>query len=178
MLRNLSSIALSVFIFSACGAETTNDEEKNYSRLSFHLVHEATRDHLMMQTAIDTGRTPPGTIHLSHKTEAQQFLIYEETEIDQDCLIYVRSGIHPQNSAPVVNFKFDNMCKDLFSQLTSENIGAQFAVVLDGFVLAAPTIRVPITGGVGFIEGGFENEQEARELAKALSSNIRRQKGL
>src|SRR5690606_17299599 len=49
----------------------------------------------------------------------------------------------------------------------SENIGKQFAIVLDGKVLSAPVIREPIIGGAGQIEGGL-SITEASSLAALL----------
>ena len=57
----------------------------------------------------------------------------------------------------------------VFGRLTSENVGRRFAMVLDGKVISAPSIRVPITGGSGYIEGSF-TPQSANELAVLLSA--------
>ncbi|MGD2134229.1 MAG: protein translocase subunit SecD [Maricaulaceae bacterium] len=78
-------------------------------------------------------------------------------------------GFHPQTGEPVVNFSFNNTGAVIFGKLTTNHTGESFAVVLDGVVITAPRMRVPITGGSGFIEGGF-TVQSATELASLLNA--------
>ena len=54
-----------------------------------------------------------------------------------------------------------------FGQVTTENVGRPFAIVLDGKVISAPVIRSPITGGTGQITGNFTLD-EASSLAILL----------
>jgi preprotein translocase subunit SecD len=58
---------------------------------------------------------------------------------------------------------------DDFARITSENIGRQLAIVLDGVVYSAPVIRSAITGGNASITGGFSTE-EARRLKVVLKA--------
>jgi preprotein translocase subunit SecD len=51
--------------------------------------------------------------------------------------------------------------------VTSKNVNRPFAIVLDGKVISAPTIREPILGGSGIISGSFTVEG-ARDLALLL----------
>ncbi len=67
-----------------------------------------------------------------------------------------------QNGQPVVNFRFNTRAALIFGRLTSENVGRRFAMVLDNKVISAPSIRVPITGGAGYIEGNFTTESANR----------------
>ncbi len=64
---------------------------------------------------------------------------------------------------------FDAAGARRFAKLTTEHVGERFAIVLDGKVLSAPTIREPIPGGRGQISGGF-NLQGAKDLAVLLRS--------
>ena len=66
-----------------------------------------------------------------------------------------------------VSFKFDSVGGKLFGDLTKENVGKNFASVLDDVVVSAPTIREPILGGSGQITGNF-SVAEASELATLL----------
>ena len=70
---------------------------------------------------------------------------------------------------PVVTFSFNKEGSDIFAQMTSDNVGTRFAIVLDGALITAPVIREPITGGSGQISGGFNNES-ANNLAIILKS--------
>lgn len=55
----------------------------------------------------------------------------------------------------------------LFRRITSEHVGRQLAIILDGIVYSSPVIRETIAGGQASISGGF-NVQEAKQLAVVL----------
>ncbi len=79
------------------------------------------------------------------------------------------ASLQYNQNEPVVTFSFNKEGSDIFSQMTSENVGTRFAIVLDGALITAPVIREPITGGSGQISGGFTNES-ANNLAIILKS--------
>jgi preprotein translocase subunit SecD len=56
-----------------------------------------------------------------------------------------------------------------FARITSENIGRQLAIVLDGVVYSAPVIRSAIANGQASISGGFSMD-EARRLKVVLKA--------
>jgi len=99
-----------------------------------------------------------------------QLIVVERTRITGECLSSAKEGLHPENNYPIMNFKFNNRCANLFGKLTSENVGKRFAVVLNDEIITAPNIRTAITGGSGFIEGGFDSVNEARELALLINA--------
>jgi preprotein translocase subunit SecD len=66
-----------------------------------------------------------------------------------------------------VNFVLDGRGTSLFGDATTHNVGRQLAIILDGQVQSAPSIREPITGGRGQISGRFSVE-EAQDLANVL----------
>jgi len=72
-----------------------------------------------------------------------------------------------QNNEPVVSFKFDSVGAKRFGDVTRENVGKPFAIVLDNKVISAPVIREPILGGSGIISGSF-TVQSASDLALLL----------
>lgn len=76
-------------------------------------------------------------------------------------------GFDQLTNAPVVNFRFDREGSRIFADVTRQNVGKPFAIVLDGTVLSAPVIREPIVGGAGQISGSF-TVQEATTLAALL----------
>jgi protein-export membrane protein SecD len=53
-----------------------------------------------------------------------------------------------------VNFTLSSEGTKLFADYTTNHVGEQFAIVLDGTVISAPVIRSPITDGSGQITGG------------------------
>jgi preprotein translocase subunit SecD len=66
-----------------------------------------------------------------------------------------------------VSFKFNTSGARKFAQVTQENVGRPFAIVLDEEVISAPVIREPILGGAGQISGNFTVES-ANNLAILL----------
>ena len=60
----------------------------------------------------------------------------------------------------------------LFGDLTSKNIGNQFAIMLDNEVHSAPEIKSAIMGGEATISGGSIDEQEARNLSSILENPL------
>ncbi|MEZ5754365.1 MAG: protein translocase subunit SecD [Paracoccaceae bacterium] len=78
-------------------------------------------------------------------------------------------GDFDQNGRPAVGFQFDARGARAFGDYTAQNIGAPFAIVLDGEVISAPVIQSHIPGGSGIITGNFTVE-EANRLAVLLSA--------
>ncbi|WP_395017575.1 protein translocase subunit SecD [Dongia sp.] len=68
---------------------------------------------------------------------------------------------------PVVSFKFDSIGAKKFGQITSQNVGRRFAIILDGEIVTAPVIKDAILGGSGIISGSF-TVQTAGDLALLL----------
>lgn len=68
----------------------------------------------------------------------------------------------------LVSLIFNNQGKDLFAEITRENIGQPLAIFLDGEIISAPVIRQEIFDGNAQITGGFTIE-EAQELARNLN---------
>jgi len=69
---------------------------------------------------------------------------------------------------PEVSIEFSPDGARLFSQVTEANINRNLAIVLDGIVQSAPTIRTRIPDGKAVIEGSFTTED-----AKLLSTVLR-----
>src|SRR5688572_4036906 len=73
---------------------------------------------------------------------------------------------------PQIGFQFDSEGTVAFAKLTTENVGKQMAIILDGELYSAPNIREPITGGSGTISGGSMTEKEAEDLAAILQNPL------
>ncbi len=79
-----------------------------------------------------------------------------------------------QTNNPAVNIEFDSTGREIFKQITSDITGKQqpynqFAIVLDGLVLSAPSSNAVITDGNAEISGNFTLE-EAQTLANQLKN--------
>lgn len=72
-----------------------------------------------------------------------------------------------QDGQAVVSFKLNATGGRRFCDVTRNNVGTPFAIVLDNEVISAPVIRDAICGGSGVISGGF-TAQTANELALLL----------
>lgn len=72
------------------------------------------------------------------------------------------------SNEPIVSVRFNDQGAELFERITSQNVGEQLAIFLDGEVISAPRINEAIAGGSAIISGGFTPE-EARELVQNLN---------
>jgi protein-export membrane protein SecD len=84
-----------------------------------------------------------------------------------DRLTDARQGFSSQTGEASVEFRFDTVGAREFGDVTKENVGRRFAIVLDNKVIEAPNIREPILGGSGEITGNF-TAQSANDLAVLL----------
>lgn len=72
-----------------------------------------------------------------------------------------------EQGAPVVSFRFNAIGAKRFCEVTRDNVGKPFAIVLDDEVISYPRINSEICGGSGIITGGF-TVKEANDLALLL----------
>ncbi|MBO1074362.1 protein translocase subunit SecD [Roseomonas marmotae] len=129
------------------------------ARMTFRLLDETAN----MQAATP----PPGVEFLEGEQPGQRYPVRRRIEVDGANLSDARAGQNPQTGEWVVNFTFDSAGTRRFAEITRQNVGRPFAVVLDNKVITAPVIREPITGGSGQISGSF-NAASANELAVLL----------
>jgi preprotein translocase subunit SecD len=78
------------------------------------------------------------------------------------------SGATAGLSAPQVILNFNSDGAKLFEKITSENVGKQLAIFLDGQPISSPVIQEAIPGGQATITGQF-TAVEARELVRNLN---------
>ena len=73
--------------------------------------------------------------------------------------------------SPVISVEFSDVGRELFAQITKENLNKRLAIVLNGQLYSAPEIKSEISDGKARISGSF-TEQEAIELAGKLNEAI------
>lgn len=78
------------------------------------------------------------------------------------------SGGQGVANAPIIVLHFNDEGGKLFEKITSENVGRQLAIFLDGEVISSPVIREAIPGGTATITGQF-TATEARDLVQNLN---------
>ncbi len=69
----------------------------------------------------------------------------------------------------MVLLEFDDEGKEIFKELTAENIGEPLAIYIDGILISAPVVQAEISGGKAQITGNFTVE-EAKTLARNLNA--------
>ena len=74
-----------------------------------------------------------------------------------------------QSNETVVSFSLDRVGAKKFGKATTNGVGKRLAIVLDGKIISAPSVREPIIGGSGQISGDF-TFQSATDLALLLRS--------
>jgi protein-export membrane protein SecD len=136
------------------------------ARMNFRLVSNA----MSAQQAIATRTVPAGTEILYSAGEPREpYLVERRIMVGGDRLRDASPGFDQRTGQPVVNFRFDSIGGRQFGEVTRENVGRPFAIVLDNEVISAPRINEPILGGSGQISGNF-TVQEATNLAILLRS--------
>src|ERR1700719_464953 len=117
------------------------------------------------QQAIE-GRPPPES-EVLYSRDKVPYVIERRVMVSGEELVDAQPGFDQRTHEPIVSFRFNNSGGRRFAQVTQENVGKPFAIVLDNEVVSAPVIREPILGGAGQISGNF-TVQQANDLAILL----------
>ena len=124
------------------------------------------------------GKTAKMTFHLASENSLNDFesmhvfdnngnsySLKKEVILSGDLLVDASATYY--EGKPAVSFRFNSLGSKKFAQITQDNIGKIFAIVLDGKVITAPVINTVINQGSGVISGNFTT-QEAGQLALLL----------
>jgi preprotein translocase subunit SecD len=131
------------------------------AKLTFRLVDLT----MSPQLAIE-GRPPPES-EVLYSRDKQPYVIERRVMVSGEDLVDAQPGFDQRTREPIVSFRFNNSGGRRFAQVTQENVGKPFAIVLDNEVISAPVIREAILGGAGQISGNF-TVQQANDLAILL----------
>jgi len=118
-----------------------------------------------IQDAI-AGRVPPDAELLQDEL-GTPYLVKRRVLVSGENLTRAAVGAD-ESGRPAIDFRFDGQGARRFGEATTQNIGRPFAIILDGTVISAPTINVPITNGSGQIVGSF-SIADASELVNLLN---------
>ena len=135
------------------------------AKLTFQMVDES-----VGLADIAQGRVPPEDVVVPNGEAGSQtpaYALQRRSVVTGEMLTDASAGFD-QNGRPDINFRFNGKGAQRFGDVTTQNIGHHFAIVLDGKVLSAPVIESAITGGSGQISGAFTQEQ-----VTALALNLR-----
>lgn len=133
------------------------------AKMTFHLVNEN-----VSPDQLESGILPADTVRLNTPERGgyeSKVAVYSEVALSGELLSGANASY--QDGIPVVEFSFNTQGARIFGEVTANNVGKRFAVVLDDTVITAPVIRGAILGGRGIIEGNFTVES-ANELAMLL----------
>ena len=122
---------------------------------------------LDFQLVADPGDPPDEVETLPMQKGGGTLQVQKRIMVDGADLVDAQQSFDQQTGEPDVTFRFNLRGGQRFGQVTAENVGRPFAIVLDGKVISAPVIRSPITGGTGQITGNFTVD-EANSLAILL----------
>lgn len=132
------------------------------AQMSFHMVDT--------QVDPNSPNPPPrGVDILPGANDGGKYAVESRVAISGERLADAKAGFNQQTNEPIVSFTFDSQGARQFAEITRDNVGLPFAIVLDGKVLTAPRINEPIPGGQGQISGNF-TAQEATVLSALLRS--------
>jgi len=104
-------------------------------------------------------------ITVKDKTSGAPISVEEEALMSGDAVADARVGIH--DSQVEVSLTLTSEGAKTFAKITSENVGRNLGIILDGVMYSSPTLREAIRGGRASISGGFTLE-EAKQLAVVL----------
>jgi len=141
---------------------------KTTAKMTFQMVDE-TGD---LAAAITQRRIPPNDELLQQQEERNgvkqsPLLVDKRVLIAGDRLKSAGWANNQQTGQVVVTFRFDSVGAKEFADITRDNVGHRFAIILDKKILTAPVIREPILAGSGEIEGNF-TVQSANDLSVLL----------
>jgi len=137
------------------------------AKLGFHEVVRV--DPVIMDLCVNENRCPLASVAYPQKDGGGYLMVKDREIVTGADLKSASEGLHPTNSYPIVNFRYNARGAKKFCDFTATHVGEPFAVVLDGEIITAPNINTAICGGSGFIEGSFTMES-ARELSLLLNA--------
>ncbi len=118
---------------------------------------------------VPSAATAQGIGTTSMRNKAGQTVVVEDQALmTGDAVADARVDFDQQGQVEV-SLKLSSLGSQTFARITSENVGRQLAIILDGIVYSAPVIRDAITGGNASISGGFTID-EARQLKIVLKA--------
>lgn len=131
--------------------------------LEFKLVSD---DSEKLKQAL-AGNVPEG-FELKHTEDNDPVLVAKEAVLVGSSLVNAQvSFSQSQFNEPVVSLKFNAEGAKKFATITAENVGKRLAILLDGKVQSAPSIREAIPSGEAMITGRFDVDT-AQDLAIVL----------
>ena len=80
-----------------------------------------------------------------------------------------QAQLDPQTLKPIISLEMNEEGRELFADITKQNVDEVLAIFIDGMPIMTPVISTPILDGKAVINGDFEIE-EAKSLAIQLNA--------
>ncbi len=94
---------------------------------------------------------------------------FEETQLQGKMLKKATATFDSQTRQPVIALQFTPEGRELFAQITKENVNRTLGIFIDGWPVTLPKINTAILDGNAIISGNF-SVKETQELAIQLNS--------
>ncbi len=159
---------------SAAVQEQAKESLRKAAYLEFKLVYYPSDE---ARKLIADGTSVPGYQVMTHvrtlpngQKDVEKYLVKKRPEMVGG----IKSAMVTRDNLgrPEIAFNLDSTSTETFGRLTTENVGHQLAVILDGELQTAPVIKSPITAGNGVIEGDY-SQQEAFMLQTVLENPLK-----
>jgi preprotein translocase subunit SecD len=139
------------------------------AKLTFQMVDESVGQG-GAAPSLTTPVAPDDVVMVDEDKGGSGFIVVKKrVSVDGGMLTHAQQSFDPQTNDPEVQFRLNGAGTRRFAQVSTENVGHRFAIVLDNKVIEAPNIRQPITTGDGVISGNFTVES-ANDLSLLLNS--------
>ncbi|MDR1361654.1 MAG: protein translocase subunit SecD [Holosporaceae bacterium] len=133
------------------------------AKLTFRLVDEDAPEVMDRKSAVP----PVGCVYLKSSDSGKYVAVKKQAFIGGETLVDARIG-QDEYSRPMVSLSFNRIGAKKFGEITSENVGKRFAIVLDDKIISTPVIKEAIMGGHGSISSDHFSAESANELALLL----------
>lgn len=148
---------------------------KMSAKLQFKLVHPNNADEVAKYSADPKGYQAPEGYEVKICNETRNgkpsrsvFIVERAVQMDGKEVNDAYQTMNQYGQREIIlSFKPAGAAR--FGEITSNNIGRQLAIILDGELYSAPVINQAITGGNAQITGSFSRE-EAENISNALKS--------
>jgi preprotein translocase subunit SecD len=97
------------------------------------------------------------------------YLVNKVPELTGGVVTNAMANIDPNTSSPIVSMEMNSEGATEWARITGANVGKRIAIILDGVVYSAPSVRGKIPGGRSQIEG-MADLDEAKRLEIVLKA--------
>ncbi|HEV7403186.1 MAG TPA: protein translocase subunit SecD [Chthoniobacteraceae bacterium] len=154
--------------------DAAREQLQKVAKLEFRLVHPQSAQLLAGAIPWDAGFVrAPYVAKRGKDKEVQpptEIVVRKKPDLTGDKVTGASAPFGPKGYE--IDLTFNSEGAEQFGKLTTEYVHQQFAIMLDGEVISAPSINEPIPNGRAVISGSF-TEQDARGLASALLNPLK-----